>query len=590
MKQKLSTLDNRRSPKPIANVRAPRFHNHLARRLLLIWIMAILGGMGLAANLYRLQILEGGKLSKKAQQQQTTKLSPFVPRRPIADRNGNLLAIDRPVYTLYAHPNQFKKSPEVVAAKLAPILLQSSESLLGKFRQKKSGIRLANSLKEETADLITKLQTNGLELLPDYDRFYPQGELVADIIGYVDGEHRGQAGIEYSQENVLNRAVQSVQVNRSGNGAFMPDKIPEGFLQADDLQLQLTVDTRLQRATRLALKKQMQESQANRGTVIVMDVRDGSLLALVSEPTYDPNRYSQFDISLFKNWALTDLYEPGSTFKPLNIAIALDSGAVKSDDTFNDPGQIRIGDRIIKNSDSSGRGTITIAQILKYSSNVGMVKIMRQVPPQIHYSWLEKMRLGSKTGIDLPFEALGQTKNAQEFTHSFIERATAAFGQGLAITPIHLAQLHAAIANGGKLVTPHVVRGLFDSQGQMYWQPSLSPSQPLFSAETTQKVLAMMEIVVNQGTGKTARIPGYRIGGKTGTSQKASLRGGYSQARIASFVGILPIESPRYLVLAVVDEPKGSVFGSTVAAPVVKSVMEALITIERIPPSAHKKS
>jgi len=590
MKQKLRTLDNRRSQRPIANARAPRFQNHLAKRVLLIWVMAILGGIGLVANLYRLQILEGAKLSKKAQQQQTTKLSPFVPRRPIADRNGNLLAIDRPVYTLYAHPKQFKKSPEVVAAKLAPILLQSSESLLGKFRQKKSGIRLANGIKEETADLITKLQTNGLELLPDYARFYPQGELVADIIGYVDGEHRGQAGIEYSQENVLKRAIQSVQVNRSGNGAFMPDKIPEGFLQADDLQLQLTVDTRLQRAARLALKKQMQESQANRGTVIVMDVRDGSLLALVSEPTYDPNQYSQFDISLFKNWALTDLYEPGSTFKPLNIAIALDSGAVKSDDTFNDPGQIQIGDRIIKNAEGGGQGTITIAQILQHSSNVGMVKIMRQVPPQVHYSWLEKMRLGSKTGIDLPFEALGQTKNAQEFTHSLIERATAAFGQGLAVTPIHLAQLHAAIANGGKLVTPHVVQGLFDSQGQMYWQPPFSPAQPLFSAETTQKVLAMMEIVVNQGTGKTAKIPGYRIGGKTGTSQKASLRGGYSQARIASFVGILPIESPRYLVLAVVDEPKGSVFGATVAAPVVKSVMEALITIERIPPSANKKS
>jgi cell division protein FtsI (penicillin-binding protein 3) len=514
-----------------------------------------------------------------------TDLRPFVPRRPIVDRQGNFLAMDRPAYMLYAHPKLFKESKEKVATKLAPILGQTSASLLTQFEQKKSGIRIASNLTEETGNAIAKLKTDGLEMISSDSRLYPQQDLAAEVIGYVNTEHRGQAGVEYSQESLLERSVSTVRLNKAGNGAVMPDLVPEGFLHFDDLRLQLTIDSRLQRVARSALKQKMQEFKAKRGTVIVMDVQDGSLLALVSEPTYDPNQYSKFDVSLFKNWALTDLYEPGSTFKPLNVAIALEVDAIQPDTVFNDPGYIRIGDRVIKNAEGGGHGSLTITEILQQSSNVGMVQVMQKVPPSVYYSWLEKIGLGQSVGIDLPFEASGQIKNQEKFVTSAIERATTSFGQGFSLTPIHLAQLHGAIANGGKLVTPHVIRGLFDSQGEMYWQPNLNAPRSLFSTATTKTVLAMMETVVTKGTGKNARIPGYRIAGKTGTSQKASAKGGYSShARITSFVGILPAESPRYLVLAVVDEPQGNAFGSTVAAPIVKSVMEALIAIERIAP------
>jgi cell division protein FtsI (penicillin-binding protein 3) len=548
------------------------------------------GALGLLLNLYRLQVSQASDLEKKARQQQMVSLRPFVPRRPISDRNGNVLAVDQRVYTLYAHPKLFKLSKPKMAQLLAPILTKTASDLEELFNQDTSGIRIGLTLNEDVADRIAKLNADGLELIQQYSRLYPQQDLAADVVGYVDVDHRGQAGLEYSQQNLLERAVRTLRLSRAGNGALMPDHIPEGFLHFDDLRLQLTLDSRIQRAARFALKQKIEEFNAKRGTVIVMDVRDGSLLALVTEPTYNPNQYYNFDVGLFKNWALTDLYEPGSTFKPLNVAIALETNVIQPDSRFNDTGQIQIGQWSIANYDFESKGAhglLSVPQILQYSSNIGMVRIIQQLKPDVYYSWLERLGLGQKLGIDLPFEAPGQIKSQPRFTSSPVEAATASFGQGFSLTPIQLVQLNATLANGGKLVTPHVVQGLFNTKNQLYWQPRLPAPRQVFSPTTTQTVLRMMESVVSEGTGKNAQIPGYRIGGKTGTAQKASPTGGYySNAKITSFVGIFPIESPRYVVLAVVDEPKGQdAFGSTVAAPIVKSVSEALIAIERIPPS-----
>lgn len=558
-------------------------------RLLLIWVIMMAGSFGLLFNLYRLQVVISPSLEEKARQQQMIYMRPFIPRRPIVDRNGNVLAVDRRVYTLYVHPKLFKLSKANIATQLAPILDKSSTDLETLFNKRNTGIQVSGSLTEDTANTIAQLSLDGLELIPKYSRLYPQQELAADVVGYVNVDHQGQAGIEYSQEKLLEREIRTLRMSRAGNGTLMPDHIPEGFLHSDDLRLQLTLDSRLQRAARSALKQKIKEFNAKRGTVIVMDALDGSLLVLVSEPTYNPNQYSTSDISLFKNWALADLYEPGSTFKPLNVAIALESGAVRPESLFNDTGSIQIGRWPISNYDKKAHGMINPAQILQHSSNVGMVRMMRQMKPEVYYGWLERLGLGQKLETDLPFETAGQLKNQRKFTSSPIEPATTAFGQGFSLTPLQLAQLHATLANGGKLVMPYMVQGLFDSQGQLYWQPRLSAPRPIFSPQTSQKVLEMMETVVSQGTGKTAQISGYRVAGKTGTAQKASPTGGYfTNAKVTSFVGILSVDSPRYVVIAVVDEPKGNAFGSTVAAPIVKSVMEALIAIEQIPPSQPK--
>ena len=576
-------------PPKLENIepKTPETPVNIKLRMFAVWGVLMIAMLGLAFNLYRLQITQGKKLAQKARNQQMVNLRPYIPRRSIVDRGSNILAIDRPVYKLYAHPKLFDQSQEKVAGKIAPIIGKEKADLIKIFQSKRSGILLASGVSEDITDKLMSLRLNGFEFIQKYSRFYPQDDLVADVLGYVNLDRRGQAGVEYSQEKLLERLGTTVRMSKSGNGSLMPDYAPQGFLNSDDLKLQLTIDSRVQRLARGALKEQMTKFSAKRGAVIVMDAVDGSILALVSQPTYNPNQYAISDISLFKNWTVADLYEPGSTFKPINVAIALENGIIKADDIFEDPGSIKIGTHTIKNAEKTGYRQLTIPEILQTSSNIGMVRIIQRLKPSIYYNWLVRLGLGQKVETDLPFEVSGQLKSQEKFISSAIEPATASFGQGFSLTPLQLVQLHGALANGGKLVTPHVIRGLIDSQGEMHYSTPLPNTRQIFSTTTTQKVVDMMETVVNSGTGKAARISGYRIAGKTGTAQKASPNGGYTKgARITSFVAILPVESPRYVVFAVVDEPKGeNAYGSTVAAPIVKTVMESLIPIEQIPPS-----
>ena len=399
-------------------------------RLLVVWGILIVAGAGLGINLYNLQIVRGPDLTKQARSQQMINMRPFIPRRNIIDRNRDVLAIDRPVYTLYAHPKQFNYTIEEVASRLAKIIDRDPSKLEETLRKQKSGIVVSRALAEQKADRVHGLRLNGLDLRQKYSRYYPKEDLLADVVGYINNDRIGQAGIELSQQKTLQRPVRTVRLSRNGNGSLMPDYAPEGFLHFDDLQLQLTIDSRLQRAARIALRKQVKKWNAKRGAVIVMDAWDGSLLALVCHPTYNPNSYTQKDIPLFRNWAVADLYEPGSTFKPLNVAIALEAGAIQENDVFNDTGTIQVADRTINNSDDKGNGQIDIAQILQTSSNIGMVKMIQKMRPSDYYGWLEKIGLGERSGTDLPSEVNSRLKSQREFTVKPIEPATASFGQG----------------------------------------------------------------------------------------------------------------------------------------------------------------
>ncbi len=568
-------------------------------RLIIVWGVLVAASVGMAVNLYRLQVVRASYLLKEAQKYQVVRLRQFTPRRAIVDRNNSVLAMDLAVYNLYVHPKLFKlsdkkkfKSPkDEVAAILSPFVNRSPADLVKQFNSGKERILIKRAIPEETVSSIKKENLTGLEWEQKNSRFYPQRSLVADVVGYVDTDRQGQAGVEYSEQKLLERPLKKTQSRGTGNGSIISNSVPKEFVHVDDQRLQLTLDIRLQRAASFALKQQLESFNAKRGSVIVMDARDGAILAMVDEPSYDPNEYNKSDIGLFRNWSLSDLYEPGSTFKPLNIAIALETKAITANDTFFDPGMIQIGGRVITNAEHKEPAQLSIAQILQRSSNVGMVQVMQRLQPAEYYNWLKKLGLGQSVGVDLPFEAKSQIKSQKQFVTYPIESATTSFGQGFSITPIQLVQLHAALANGGKLVTPHVVRGLFDAKGQPDSQTTLPAPRQIFSPGTTKTVLEMMETVVTQGSGKTAEIGGYRIAGKTGTAQKASSKGGYyKDAYITSFVGILPVESPQYVVLAVVDEPKPRkkgelIFGSTVAAPVVKSVMDAIISMERMPPT-----
>ena len=579
-----------------------------------------LGALGLMLRLIWLQAIEAPRLQAIARSRQSITVNPFVPRRTIVDRANNQVAIDRPSYSIYAHPVRFseivfgKGSPKTrtkvtitpldMAQRLAPILDCNPQDLVEKFQQRKTGVRIASDLQEDVKNRIGALKLEGIEIVQgelDYTRTYPQGDMMAEVLGYLDWEHKAQVGVESSQSRLLERQQTKYQLTKTGKGKILPDRVTPDYLHTDDLQLRLTVDLRLQRAAREALVQKMKEWNTRRGTVIVMDADTGALRSLVVEPTYDPNHYDKAvrdyakivgktrAPSLLQNAAVSDLYEPGSTFKPIAVAIALENGVIKPNSTFDDTGSIAVGKYTIRNADKKGRGRIDIAQILQHSSNVAMVKMMQLLKPDVYYNWLQRIRLGQKFGIDLPLEGRGEIRSREQFIASPIYPANAAFGQGFSLTPIQLVTLIGSIANGGKLVTPHVVEGLFDSTGVRKDKPTLPEPTQIFSSTNAQAVLEMMETVVTRGSGVKAQIPGYRIAGKTGTSQKA-VRGGYGKEdqKITSFVGILPVDGQhRYVVFAAVDEPRGKerAFGSNVAAPIVKSVMESLISIDGIPPS-----
>lgn len=573
---------SRKRPKRVTSV-IPVWMNTPQFRAGVVWAVLMVGTGLLAVNLFYVQIIKGSALRAIATSNQVSVLRPFMPRRDIVDRAGNVLALDRPVYALFAHPKLFKLPKEAIAEKLAPILNRPAADLLKKFNEGESGIRIEYAVVEDTQNRIESLGIDGLETIQNQQRLYPYKDVAADIVGYVNADHKGQAGLELSQENVLERTSEPIRLRQMGDGSVMPDKIPSGFLNQDDLQLRLTIDTRLQRAIQPILKQQVATVNAKRGAVVVMDAHTGELLSLVSEPTYDPNEYYKAKPEQLRSWAITDLYEPGSTFKPINVAIALETKVATPNTVVDNSTQIEVDGWPIQGGLG---GSSTVTEVLVNSSNPGMVHIVDLIKPDVYYQWLRKLGLGGTTGIDLPAETAGQFRDRKSFAESRIERAVMAFGQGLSLTPIQLVQLHGAIANGGVMVTPHVVQGLYTSKGQLYWKPNLRPSRRIFSPKTTQEVIPMMEGVVKEGTGKAAQLSGYRVAGKTGTSQKANAYGGYSEsAYVTSFVSIFPADAPRYVILTVIDEPAGGGYGGTVAAPVSKQVMQIIANLKNIAPA-----
>ncbi|WP_198807378.1 peptidoglycan D,D-transpeptidase FtsI family protein [Leptolyngbya sp. BL0902] len=548
-------------------------------RLVMVWAALMIMVALLVGRMAWLQLRQGESLGQMAAQQRVRPSQPQPLRYPIVDRQGNLLAMDRMVFTLYSHPKLFNQPSATVAEALSPLLEKPAAELLAQWGTQPTGIRVMNGLTAETADRIRQLRLNGLELVPQQQRFYPQEDLFAPVIGFVNFDGAAQAGLEIGQESHL------LLPERDQSDPILA--LVQG--QTGKATLHLTLDSRLQRVAQNALEDMVAQRSAKGGTILVMDVDTGAMLAMAVAPTYNPNEYYRANMGAFRNWAISDLYEPGSTFKPINVAIALEAGVLQPDELVNDSGQIQFGRWTIRNSDfavTGGRGAISITDVMKYSSNVGMIRIMQKLTPEDYFQWLEKLGMDQPSGIDLPNEAVGQMKDREQFIRSRVEPATTSFGQGFSMTPIKMMQLQAAISNGGRLVIPHVVSGLKDSEGTLLWEPQRPPVRRVFSERTTQALMPMLEAVVDTGTGRAAQIPGYRVGGKTGTAQKALPSGGYGPGRITSFVGVLPIENPRYVVMAILDEPKGAdAYGGTTAAPLVKAVSESLVVLEGIPPS-----
>ena len=563
------------------------------RRLWIVFLILCTGLVGLVGRMAWLQVVQTRELESRARRLQTQTSATLGQRRPIVDRNGRLVAMDEVRFRLWAHPRYFNlpgddpglvRPPEDVVDLLALPLAQPSPQLLKQLGQRRSGVKLAEGLDPETAERIRSLGISGLDLEAYPQRVYPQGDLFANVVGFLNDERVAQAGLEQSRNDELLRHEQSRRLRRGADGTPLPDDLAPGAFYGDDLRLQLTLDARLQELAVQALAAQVTKWKAKKGAAIVMDATNGELLVLASTPTYDPNRYWRFSPARFREWSVQDLYEPGSTFKPINLALALQEKAIRPKDRVNDVGQLTIGGWPINNHDKEAHGLVDFAKVLQVSSNVGMVQAMQRLDHNTYWDWMNRLGIDRRPDTDLPGAVAGQLKTKEQFISHPIEPATTAFGQGFSLTPLKLVQLHGVLANGGHLVSPHITRGFRSGDALA---PAADPGgQPLLKPEVTRTVMAWMESVVDKGSGKGVKTPGYRIAGKTGTAQKA-LNGIYLPgAKICSFVATLPVEDPRYVVLVVVDEPQGAhAYGSTVAVPVAKQIIDALLIVEKISPS-----
>ncbi len=566
-----------------------------AGRMLTVYLLLCAALVGLAGRLAWLQVVQAPELQARARAIQTHAVTPIGKRRTIVDRMGRLVALDEERYTLWAHPRYFNlpgdepqqiRPPADVVRELSKVLAKPPSTLLQTIGSRRSGVKLATGLDPETAHRVKELGISGLDLEAYPQRVYPQGSLFANVVGFLNLERVAQAGLEQSRDRDLRRQEVTLSMRRGADGTPLPDGLQAGALYGDDLRLQLTLDARLQQVAQQALTKQVKQWRAKQGAALVMNARNGEILALASTPTYDPNRFWSYSPALFREWSVQDLYEPGSTFKPINLALALQEKAIRPDDKVNDVGQLTIGGWPIFNHDRRANGVIDFPTVLQVSSNVAMVKAMAQVKRDRFWHWLRAFGIDEMPDTDLPGAVAGQLKSRSEFTSAPIEPAVAAFGQGFSLTPLKLLQLHGMLANGGRLVSPHITRGL--RSGDALASATAPTGVQLLDPAVTRTVVKWMESVVENGKGM--KIPGYRIAGKTGTAQKARNGVYIPGARICSFVAILPANDPSYVVLVVVDEPQGgNAYGSTVALPVARQIAEALLVIEKVPPSQPTK-
>jgi len=557
------------------------------RRFKFLYIFSLLIIFCLFGRLVKLQVFNASDLQRKARLIQSSKTTSLKKRRSIVDRNNRLIAYDKPLYKLWAHPKYFNfpgdsingvRSIEEVVKKLSPILDIKDEILLEKFNNKMSGIKLLDKISEEKAEKIKNLQISGLDLFKYSQRYYPQGKVYSNVVGFVNDENKGSAGLELHLDQQIKVLNKSIFIKRGGDGTPLPDNSgPRDFI-SDYKSLGLTIDSKLQKASFEALSKQVMKWKAKKGFAIVMDVTNGEILSLASVPSYDPNKFWQYNPELFKGWYSQDLFEPGSTFKPINLALALEEKIIQENGYVEDTGKINVGGWTLSNWNKKGNGYIDYPEVLQVSSNVAMVKIMQKMQPSIYWDWLNKLGINTNLTTDLFESTAGHLKRKDVFVNQSIEPAVASFGKGFSISPLKLAQLHAALANGGYEVIPHVTFNFKESLKK-------GSQKRLFSSDVSEIVLKWMESVVESGSGDKAKIDGYRIAGKTGTSQKAK-NGIYTLKKVCSFVAALPVNDPKYVVLVVIDEPLNSygAYGSTVALPVAKEIIESLIVIEKIPP------
>ena len=512
-----------------------------------------------------------GDLKARAATQQVEELTVSARRGTISDRNGVELAVSEDSVTVFGNPLQIK-DPAGVAARLAPIVDRDEQELTELLADRSTGfVYLARKIPPAAGEQVEKLEIEGLGTVAEPRRTYPQGELAGQLIGAVGVENEGLTGIEQQYEDSLHGDDGQRKIVRDALGE--PVSIVDTDSSTPGEDIQLTIDAALQERVE-AVMGEVADTFAPKGaTAVVMDPRNGELLSLANWPRVDPNKIGEADESAIQNRAVTSAFEPGSTFKAFTVAGALEDGLITPETRMDLPPELQVADRTIGEAHARGYVNLSVGEILAQSSNVGSVMIGQKLGPKRFDKWVRNFGFGSLSGVDLPGESPGIVLRPREYSGSSIGNLP--IGQGIAVTPLQMAAGYSAIANGGVMHQPTVVKGE-DDEGHR-----------IVSKRTAEQVATMLEgVLAAGGTAEEASVPGYVLAGKTGTAEKIDPdTGAYSETKFfSSFIGFAPAKNPRLMVAVMVDEPSGMYYGGEVAAPAFEKIMEFALPYLRIPP------
>ena len=549
---------------------------HLSiRRLVFVLIVMQVGFLLLVGKLFKLQIADDATRQRTAERTWFSPRTATIKRGKILDRDRNILALSRHSLSVYADPKYIRAQPADVARRLAPVLDVPESELLNQLdRKDKQFVWLKRDMDYERIDEIRSIQKDirGIGHKVEQKRIYPKGPLAAQVIGHINDQSMGE-GIEFQYNNYLLSAKERQAAQRAAAARNEPINLLTDGDFTDDYgySIVLTLDEYIQDVAEKELAAACKQWNAPRGTVIVMASQTAEILALASYPTYDLNTYTDSSEEAKRNLGVWFAYEPGSIFKIVASSAVLNEGIMTPASTvFCENGRYRLSNgRIIK--DVSPKGWLTLDEVVQKSSNIGMIKIVKKLGHQAFGSYIEQYGFGKPTGVDLPYEHSGSLYAVRRWdTHSL---GSVPFGQGIMATPLQMLNALNTIANGGKLLHPHIVSEIRDSRGQVIKKIYPIEVRQVLKPHIAKQMTEILVGVVEEGSGRRARVEGYRVAGKTGTAQKAEKGGrGYLGKEIMSFMGFLPAENPMISIIVMLDEPTGARFSGRIVGPTFQKI------------------
>jgi cell division protein FtsI (penicillin-binding protein 3) len=546
---------------------------------LLVAVFAVVFGLTLLRAFW-LQGVRAQAFGRMAASQHRQTVTVAANRGTIYDSTGVQLAIGEQAITVYADPLQIKDATKV-APVVARILRLDPKQVYERLSDRTHGfVYVARKADAVRAARLQRRHITGLGFYPEERRFYPQHSIAAQVLGYAGVDNHGLSGLEVALDKSLAGREGRETLVRDPFGHVLDSVVSKAARDGSDVSL--TIDHNIQAQAESVLRETVRRWGAKDATAIVLDPHTGAVLAMAVAPTYDANSFPAVPRDEQRNRALTDTYEPGSTFKLVTVAGALSTSIVTPRTAFTLPYEIQVADRRIHDAEPRGTETMSVATILSKSSNVGAITLAQLLGKNRLASWISRFGFGHPTGIDFPGESQGIVLPPDKWSGSTIGNVP--IGQGIAVTPMQMASAYAAIANGGTWVRPHLVERVGDGL------PRPAVTRRIVTPWIARELTSMLQNVVLDGTGTLAQIPGYHVAGKTGTAAKPDSHGYSTSKYVASFVGFAPATRPRVVVLVAVDEPHGGIFGGVVAAPAFKAIMQQTLQYVSAPPDAATAS